>query len=384
MDAALREDASGDIWCGEELFGFLGFATRVGDCFEGLTLIGRGTDDETETAFRLESDLRLEPLPHYPSLRDLAAVLAALPAALRALWRSLDEVDRVWVSAAHPLGLFLIAFAALRGRRAAILARQDSMAYFRSRLPGPRWAPLLAPLWLIDRAYRLLGRRLPVTAVGEEVAAQFGAPRPNVLTFTVNRVSREQIPAQPPQRGEGGPLRLLTVGRIEQEKNPELLADLLAELDRERPGGYRATWVGSGRMSEALRARAEALGVSQYLDLPGFVPYGPELERYYAEADCFVHISLTEGVPGVVAEALAHGLPVVATDVGGIRAATADGEAALLVPPRDAGALRRAVLRMEQDPELRLKLATRGLEIARGASLEGESERVARFLGGSA
>ena len=76
---------------------------------------------------------------------------------------------------------------------------------------------------------------------------------------------------------------------------------------------------------------------------PGFIPYGDELLGHYREAHAFVHVALTEGVPQVLYEAMGSGLPIVATDVGGISAALAGGERGLLVPPRNPGALFRSL-----------------------------------------
>jgi glycosyltransferase involved in cell wall biosynthesis len=110
------------------------------------------------------------------------------------------------------------------------------------------------------------------------------------------------------------------------------------------------------------------------------VPLGPELYGLYRDAHAFVHVSWTEGVPGVVSDALACGLPTIATDVGGVRGAVGDGEAALLVPPGDEDALTRAVLQLDDDPQLRRRLAEAGLEISRRNSLEATAGRVADFI----
>jgi glycosyltransferase involved in cell wall biosynthesis len=66
--------------------------------------------------------------------------------------------------------------------------------------------------------------------------------------------------------------------------------------------------------------------------------------------------------------------------VGGVSAALENGGAGLLVPPEDQDALVAAVLRLADDAELRARLVDRGLELARGRTLEAEAERVARFL----
>jgi glycosyltransferase involved in cell wall biosynthesis len=168
------------------------------------------------------------------------------------------------------------------------------------------------------------------------------------------------------------------VGRIEPEKAPLVAAEALAQLERSDPGRFSLTWVGEGRLSGDLREAAEATGAT--VSLPGFIPFGPELLELYRGADVFIHTALTEGVPGVLQEAMGAGLPIVATDVGGVRAALADGEAGLLVSPEDPAALADAVRRLDADPEVRRRLSSRALELAAQATLESESERVAAFI----
>jgi glycosyltransferase involved in cell wall biosynthesis len=82
----------------------------------------------------------------------------------------------------------------------------------------------------------------------------------------------------------------------------------------------------------------------------------------------------------VLIEALACATPIVATDVGGVRAALADGTAGLLVPPDDLDALVDAIRRISDEPELRDELVADGLEVVNELTLEAELERVAGFM----
>src|SRR6188472_2554141 len=83
-----------------------------------------------------------------------------------------------------------------------------------------------------------------------------------------------------PANDWSGTIELLTVGRLESEKNPLLLVDALAELERARPGQFHLTWLGHGRLEQAVRARAQRAGVGPRLDLRGFVPQAELLEHY--------------------------------------------------------------------------------------------------------
>ncbi len=158
--------------------------------------------------------------------------------------------------------------------------------------------------------------------------------------------------------------------------------DAVAELERRRPGRYRLTWVGAGGMEAAVRTRIAELGLEDVVHLAGFVPFGPELLDRYRRSHAFVHVSLTEGLPQVLLEAMACALPIVATEVGGVGAALEGGAAGVLVPPSDRDALVRAVERVVDDADLRRRTVERGLAIARTVTLDAEAARVARFVGG--
>jgi glycosyltransferase involved in cell wall biosynthesis len=101
------------------------------------------------------------------------------------------------------------------------------------------------------------------------------------------------------------------------------------------------------------------LGLSRHVELHGHAR-PDELRAQLQRADAFLHASLVEGLPNVVLEAMACGLPVVATDVGATREAVTDGVEGLLVPPRDPAAAAVALARLWREPQLRLRLGAAG------------------------
>jgi glycosyltransferase involved in cell wall biosynthesis len=177
----------------------------------------------------------------------------------------------------------------------------------------------------------------------------------------------------------GPKLRLLSVGRIDTEKNPLLLADVLRRLTEQDPR-WKLVVCGEGPLEGELAAELERLGLSGAAELRGYVPHD-QLAAIYRECDVLAHVSLTEGLPQVLFEAFASGLPVVATDVGGI--AEAVGDAALLVPANDAEAMSEAVRTLAEDGEARRELVARAIALAEGHTIETETQRVAEFIGGS-
>ena len=383
VDAVFHVDSGGDkpqVLVDPVDSAFLLFAAEVGKRFDRLVLFGR-----TRTGAPLRDWVPLEGveiarLPYYPSLRNVGGMARVGRGTLRALSRGLSDLDVVWVLGPHPYGFALIALAILRGKRVVLGVRQDTIGYYQNRLPNGRWRPVLGGVWTMDSLYRLLARRVKTTVVGQGLARRYGGERNRVLAMNVSLVRAADIVSSPAERDWNETIQLLTVGRLEPEKNPLLLVEALALLEARSPGRYRLTWIGEGQLRDAVLQRARELGVDRSVELRGFVAHGPALLELYRGAHAFVHVSLTEGVPQVLFEALASGTPVVATDVGGVRAALDGGAAGLLVPSRSAEALASAVAKLADDAGLRRHLVDRGLELVARASLEVESARVADFI----
>jgi glycosyltransferase involved in cell wall biosynthesis len=361
---------------------FLRFVVEVARLTGSLAVFARiappaGAD---ETVPLLPRSVEVLALPDYGSLRRLGSVARTSVHTARAFWEGLSHVDVVWAFGPHPLELLLVALARIRRKQVVLGVRQDTREYFRARLPSRRWKPLLAGVSAMDGLHRFAARRLGATVVGEDNFRRYAEGGGRVLDMRPTLVSVGDIVPAPADPSWAGTATLLTVGRIDPEKNPLLLVDALAELDRRRPGRFRVRWVGVGPLASAVEKRAAELGVAHLLELVGYVPFGPGLLELYRGSHAFVHVSLTEGVPQVLTEALASGTPIVATDVGGVRMALEDGRGGLLVAPDDLGALVGALLRLADDRDLRLRLAQRGLELARQRTIEVEAARVAEFI----
>lgn len=153
-----------------------------------------------------------------------------------------------------------------------------------------------------------------------------------------------------------GPLGLLAVGTVTPRKGHLLLVEALAGL---RDCAWQLTCIGSLERDTATAAALRAAIRAQHLDdrivLAGECA-SPVLAAAYRSADLFVLPSYEEGYGMVYAEALAHGLPVIATTAGAIPE-TVPADASLLVPPGDVTALRDALHRVLQDASLRARLA---------------------------
>jgi glycosyltransferase involved in cell wall biosynthesis len=359
-------------------YAFVGvFLAEVARHFQSVSLLGRLEKTPTLDNFvPLPGTFKLVPLPHYSSLAELGAVARATPRTTTAFSDALDLADVVWIYGPHPFGLILAALAARRRKPVVLGIRQDTLEYFRARLPSPRWRPLLLPLRAVDAAFVFIARRTRVVVAGLDIAERFGGEGDRVLVLSDSAFSDRDLAEAPRLRDWSGRIDLLTVGRIDAEKNPLLLVDVLAKLGSR----YHLTCVGSGPMENELIQYAAEQGVADRLKLRGWIPFGSALLDLYRGAHVFAHVSLTEGVPRVLFEALACAAPVVATDVGGVRSALDDGQAGLLVPPHDAPRFVEAIERIVEDEPLRNRLVNRGLRLAHEHTREVQAARVAAFI----
>lgn len=148
-----------------------------------------------------------------------------------------------------------------------------------------------------------------------------------------------------------GPLELLFVGRLDTVKGIPYLLRAFADLIED--GDYRLTIVGDGSRRADYEERCQRLGIAEFVSFEG---YQSDVRSYYRRCDIFVLPSLSEGLPTVLIEAQACGVPVVSTDVGGADELVRGGE---IVPTRDPAALRGAIERLADADRERLGDAAR-------------------------
>jgi glycosyltransferase involved in cell wall biosynthesis len=359
---------------------FILFVAGLAERLDEVVLFGRLAPEPGRGPYALPRErLRLAPLPYYPRVSNLVGVLRSLAGARRTFLRELEDLDAVWIFGPYPVSLVFAALALRRRKRVFLGIRQDFPAYIANRLPGRRWAWAVGVAWAFEQAWRRLSRRAPAVVVGEALGDAYRRAGGTVLStgFSLIRAADLAPVEEAVARPWAG--RIVTVGRIDREKNPLLLADVLERL-RADDDRWTLTVVGTGPLEAALRERLRERGLDDAVELAGYVPAGAELWRLYRGANAFLHVSLTEGLPQVVFEAFAAGTPVVGTDVGGVGAALGDGAAGLLVPPEDAAAAARALERLRDDEQLRAELVREGLRRAEADTMDAALDRIAAFF----
>ncbi len=150
------------------------------------------------------------------------------------------------------------------------------------------------------------------------------------------------------------PPRLAMVARFDPPKDHAQLLEALAGL---RGMAWTLDFIGDGPLQDAARRRVVSLGLAERVR---FLGDRRDVAALLAQAQGFVLTTHWEGLPRSILEAMRAGLPVVASDVGGVREAVADGETGFLVPRGGVEALRERLARLLADPALRRRMGEAG------------------------
>ena len=263
--------------------------------------------------------------------------------------RKLDALFRQYRPAVvhtHILGLNYAYPLMIRYRTPARVYTVHSLA---EKDVGRRTGPIVRAL-----AFRYrVGRVVPV-AIAEEVRVTiqrvYGYPDPPLIP---NGVPTDEYAPDPDTRAQWRQAHgiephatvLTHVGRFAPPKNHALLIEAFAQVRSDAP--LYLLLVGGGELQDAVRAQVAGLGLESRVRFLGIRADVADILR---ASDVFVLSSRWEGNPLSVMEAMAAGLPVVSTGVGGVPELVREGETGLLVPSEDAGALAQAMQALVDDP----------------------------------
>jgi phosphatidyl-myo-inositol alpha-mannosyltransferase len=218
--------------------------------------------------------------------------------------------------------------------------------------------------FLLNRRNRKLKGRIAVSEAARLFAAKHVRGDFVVIPNGVD-TAHFHPEAKPMPEYRDGKLNVLFVGRLEARKGVRYLIEAFAILKASRPE-CRLLIVGPGtRYLRQFKLMVSALGLNKDVVFVGPVSYD-ELPRYYRTADIFCSPATgRESFGMVLLEAMASGVPVVASDIEGYRNVVTAGKEGILVPPRNERALAECLVNLAADPGLRRRLAQHGLVTSR-------------------
>ena len=269
------------------------------------------------------------------------------------------------------------------GRLAAVIARVPAVIHqphghiFYGYYSPRRTAVFTA---LERMAARWTDRIITLTDRGAAEHLARGIGRAEQYVTVPSGVPTAELRATAPPRGEArarlgldpDAFVVVGLGRLVPIKGFDLLVRALPAVAEQVPSA-RVLLVGDGAERQRLEAVAASLDVTRQLRLAGETL---DVAAYLAAADVVAVPSRNEGMGRVIVEAMALGLPVVATAVGGIPAVVTDGECGRLIAPEDVDALSAALIELGRDPALRRKLGEAAVRRAEAFSTSVAREKL--------
>jgi glycosyltransferase involved in cell wall biosynthesis len=289
----------------------------------------------------------------------------------RAYIRICRRADVLFVRGMCPYIAVLYVLAFLFGKPICHWIVGDPVTLLRTSARKGLLLDKLAMLYALqDRACSRLGRWLTGGAFicnGRELARAYDSPR---TIAAVSSTVREDDISPRVDTCQGPLIRILFVGYIRPEKGIEYLLEAVG--DWKDDVNWELEIVGPDEFPQYRRKLDEiiiARKIQDHVRWTGYMAYGRPLFERMRAADIFVLPTLSEGTPHVLVEARACGLPCVSTTVGGVPSTVTHGLDALLVPPKDPGALSQAMKRIMRDGELRRSMIRDGLVSVRNQTL---------------
>ena len=374
------QDADGSLWEAEG--SFARYVDSLAPYFDEIVLCVPVFDRPQTGGSRVRAaNVSLAPLPYFPGPKQF------YPQVMRVLPRLRQWVARCDViNLRVPTPAAIFAFRVARKIRPTFLLVVGDYRALRQHLGyrGVKRALFAAYVAMEEWAIDHMAARSLTFVNGAALRDKHAAPGRRVHETKTSTLHASDI-ADRNDALTGTVVRILTVSRIDPRKGLQVLPSVVAAL---RGTGWqaRADIVGpvvgqnGERERTAIVDTARALGVGAHVALRGAVPLD-QLLPMYREFDVFVLPTKPgEGIPRVLLEAMANGLPVITTRVAGISSLVTHEQNGLLVDGDSADAITTAIKRLVEDAGLRQRVIANGYETARAHTVERQAEQMMQVV----
>lgn len=352
----------------------------LAEAFDGLDVLAfveRNSRRRGRDSLSLVPGLKLERMPAIGSgkemyVRLLPAWIAAIACSVfrhRQEWSAALVIDSgppsYWFFACcRRAGIPTVAY--IRGNAMASIANIDRYQTGFLRLwreAMEHWYP-----WAESR----MARFSPVVVDNDPLAAELRQQGADVRTIVASLVRPYHLASRPPEASlQPQPLRMCALGRMVRLKGLHVLLEALSRLGAAGIQ-FQMEFIGHGDEAyiQELKARAAQPDLNGRVRFLGPVPWGSGLFEHLDRSEVFVLPSFTEGTPKTVTEAMARGLVVVASRVGGLTRLVDHGKTGFLVSPGDAQELAERLHTVALDPGLRQRMAAAALKQVSGLTMD--------------
>jgi len=323
-------------------------------------------------------NLHLCAVPPYYKKWEMVAMLHPIKLT-RALWPHITKADSILINIPNYLGIIAWFICLITRKKFAIRIAGNWPEMMRLAFHHHNMIIIGNVVAFLHKI--LLSAIVKTSAVafahGKELADIYGQKNAHVVRIISSTIHESDI-ATSIAGSNSDNCKILYVGRLQWAKGLRELFRAAQSLQAERLQ-FHLIMAGDGSRRAEIEQEAEKLGLRGRIDFIGWVEI-EKLKPIYSSSDIFVFPSYTETGPKVVIEAMANGLPVVVTKVGSVPLVMDNGKTGIVVPIKDADALRDALRRLIEDRPLRLKMAANSLERSHLFTMENERAIVRKGL----
>jgi len=198
---------------------------------------------------------------------------------------------------------------------------------------------------------------LTVLVTGREMIERLSAPERYIYPYFTSLISDEDIIYRKPRDISSNSTNILYAGFLTENKGVHILLEAFARFrEKYHTPDIKLHLAGDGYFRPKLEEICQQLKITENVIFYGFIGDKEKLKQLFREADMFVLPSKSEGIPKVLLEAMAYGVPILTTNVGGIPEMITHNENGILIPPRSSKDIARSVVNLVEDDQLRKEL----------------------------
>lgn len=366
---------------------FIKFITAFTPFTEHILCFGRVADELKTAQYVLDAkSIDVCRLPFYPDIYALIKNgFLILYKSCTIFSKNIDEYDLVLLCVPNPLSYLFAYICIYKKKPFFMLVRQNIVEMVRHQNAGLKKVVAVCIARLLEKLFQCLAKNHVTFIKGHEIYQKYKMHDYSpVFKTSYSLISQEDIAQSRVvhnfMRHDSTHTHVLYVGRLDPGKGLEHLLAAMHLILLERREGMTLHLVGSGRLETELRQQAQELQLAEHIKFHGYIAHGEELLALYRASSVFVLPSLSEGLPLVLLEAMACGVPIVATRVGGIPDIISDGVHGLLVQPGEPHALACAMRRLIVNELLRQQLRENAFAHVAQYTLEAQRDQMLATL----
>ena len=351
--------------------------------FQNLYLCSRLSPGSKKATYAIpQHKIEVCALPYYKNVTGLLAnAFILLPRIWGIVKKSIHNWDVLWLTWPHPISLLMLIKARRSNKLCFLVVRQNLKELVKQRYSGIKKLAALLVVNSLEWLLKLMAKDVIIFTVGGEMYQKFRRCYSHVHQIEISLLSKNILPNYFPLSSCDFhvPLRLLFVGRLDPEKGLKYLFHALAML-KEQNQKVHLDIVGSGPEENNLQKLTQELYLNEWVSFHGYIPFGEALFYCYQNTDLLVLPSLSEGIPQVLLEAMAIGVPIITTRIPSMKGFISHKENGWLVAPGSAATLTKAIMQLANNPIIVESMVKRSREGFYRHTMEFQHEKILKLL----